>query len=348
MGEILLHWGLAFLFLSCLIAYGIRRDVPKIYIALFFYLLCISNAVICFRVLSATAVNRYQMNYLLSTTTFSAFTIVIFAYGAYFIKNVNCGKVLDVGIPTFAILASLLSFIFGINLVPHVSSNATMIALGLPYFIPKNKRRLELLKIIPLTISLSCIVFGNASSPIGVSAVVMGSYFLLNGKSRALVFLALIPLLIGGQMYGWEKLLNSTGRFRAWSVFMGYWSHDSIPNVLFGYGVGSFETISQVIQNRTMFDLWIDSEGKLRGQLWMHMHSDWIQFIFEYGVIGFSLVLACFLRLFIDLKDHVVARVTLLGSASAMIFDFPFRYSCIPLVILFLFGLAYRDTVTKQ
>lgn len=310
-----------------------------------FYLLSLSNAVICFRILGYNlAEEALQKNplsraptFLLSTSCFSAFTILLFGIAAVYVQRIDSKAILSNALYLYGVVGAFLA-LAEVNLIPHASSNATMMALSLPFLMPEQRK--EYLKWFFVSVILLAILSANTSSPIGVSCVVIASYLWMTGRKK-FVALSAIPLVSAILLYGVRKLFDDTDRFRAYKTFMGYWWNDSWSNVIFGYGPGSFEILSQIIQEKLMFMMWFTPEGVLKGYLWMHLHSDLLQFLFEYGVIGFLLILACAVKLFRDLEGPK-EKAVLLGCLSAFIFDFACRYPGAPMVLLLLFGISRR------
>lgn len=349
----LVHWGLAFVLLTALVLIeGLKdRSLPRIYPITLAYILLTSNLVICFRQLSATLLNEYQMSFILSTTCFSVFTILIFSMGAYYARGFDCLKIMRITVVITSILGTFLFLIplpFGfepIKLIPHASSNATMIVLGIPYLLPENKKQWPRLLLIALIITAT--VLTNASSPLGVACVITASYFLLKKVNPKLLLLTLLPLVAGGAYWGWGKVFDDTLRFKAYEIFMGEWVNGSFWTVMLGYGSGSFEILGQVIQLKHMFGLWVKPNGVLAGELWMHLHSDILQIFFEYGLIGATLVFASAWCTFERLGGLNKEKAVLLACMASMVFDFPLRYPVIPLVFVFLFAIATtnRDAV---
>lgn len=293
-------------------------------------------------------VHPTQMNFLLSTTCFSAFVITVFAFAATGLEKIDCERLLRISLTTFSVFGAVIYIFFGWKLIPHDSSNVTVMAVSVPYLVPTNRRDWK--RWLAIALILVAIVGSNTSSPMGVACVALTSYFILNGHSKRWMLLAPIPIVTGGLVYGWGKILNDTDRFKAYRAFMGYWMSDdqAVGNILFGYGPGSFETISQVIQQKMMFHLWYDAEGKLKGYLWMHMHSDLLQFIFEYGLIGASLLAVCAFTVWKGLAQFKNERVVFLGCLSAMIFDFPCRYPAVPIILLLLYGLSLQSPADRK
>lgn len=314
------------------------KRLPVLYVVTITYLLLIGNAVLCFRQLGAHMTEPIQEVFLLSTVGFSMAAMFMFAIGSVALSALYCEKILKVLLVAYGAIGSVLYCTTKWKIIPHASSNATVMALALPYLFPFGKDWKKIF--IALTI-LVAIIDSNTSSPIGVASVVIATYLILTKHYKYLV-LAGVPLAIGVAVYGAGYLFDDTLRFRAYRAFMGYWWRDSWDINLFGYGPGSFEILSQIIQEKISFLLQRQENGRLRGELFMHMHSDLLQFVWEYGLIGAALIYASMIKLWLSFKGLVNEQVVLMGCYSAMIFDFPFRYPGVPVVLALLFAIMIR------
>ncbi len=74
--------------------------------------------------------------------------------------------------------------------------------------------------------------------------------------------------------------LSSAGRVPAWIRFMEWWKVEA--SWTFGTGIGTFQWIGPAI------------DGLEGSRLFMHMHNDWLQILFEGGVLGLLLAVSSF------------------------------------------------------
>lgn len=92
-------------------------------------------------------------------------------------------------------------------------------------------------------------------------------------KSRHwLLILFLNALAITAYIHSSGPLLDGSERLAAYRRFMDLWSSD-INLILFGSGPGTFMWVSLI------FD-------KFKGDLFLQLHSDWLQITFELGMLG--------------------------------------------------------------
>ena len=340
----LLHWGLSIAFFSVTSFFYLRKRIPVLLAITPTYFFLLSAFLICFRQLGAKLVEGDDLRwiFLLAPSEFSFSMIAVFAFGAAALLEKNIRFWFEYCLKLYAVMAPVLFLCAKQRLLPYNSANATIAALALPYFLPTSTS-----DALGLFVSLSiCLLaaFSNTSCPVGVCSVVILSFYTLRTRERRIkswlmiAGISLIPIFAACACYGFDYIFNSTGRFVAYKVFFGYWWDDSFLTTLFGYGPGSFGPISQIIQEKTNFMVHWEN-GRLKGELWIHAHSDWLQLFIEYGLTGGILVLSCFFRLLFDLEDK--EKVVLLGIAASAVFDFPFSYPAAPLMVVCLVSMAY-------
>lgn len=162
----------------------------------------------------------------------------------------------------------------GILLNP--SLNACMAAVCLP-FVFKNFSKPAAWCVLSATVLTA--LMGKTSLGIGMVAAFLAL------KDCRLLLAAPIILGLGWYHYGPQELFSSGDRWPMWKFFMEQWARNPV-HWLFGTGFGSFGVFSINLQNA----------HSMRTQYWwIWLHNDWLQAIFETGLIGFSLLLGTFL-----------------------------------------------------
>ncbi len=122
---------------------------------------------------------------------------------------------------------------------------------------------------------------------------------------------------------------GSAGRVDAWFRFM-YWWRDH-ASWLFGTGTGTFQWIGPAIDG-------------LEGKLFLQMHNDWLQVLFEGGVIGFALVFMAYVYLLVKANGRPKLFASLIGYGAFALTYHPLRF---PLSALLLCCLV-RETLIEQ
>lgn len=118
---------------------------------------------------------------------------------------------------------------------------------------------------------------------LGLEVFVFGMFYFRRWYLKAIVLLSpAVAFAIGWSILG-KELINDSHRFRTWAFFAKYWK---LENQWFGIGTGTFATFSSDIQtyNRNFDNAW-----------WVWLHNDWLQILFEQGIIGLSLVCSLYL-----------------------------------------------------
>ena len=163
-----------------------------------------------------------------------------------------------------------------------------------------------------------------------------------------LIFIIFFDLLIMGYFFGSEKLIQrylfinedlSTGNSatnisRLEIIQFGYFQ---IKNFfLFGYGAGNFVTIFQL--------KFIDAAPFYAN----HAHSSLIEFVGEFGILGFVLFIFSFLKILINKNNYNFNFLLLLTIIIfILLFDFSLHIPInqILFVSLFLINLSFKKTI---
>ena len=141
------QWGFCIFLCLSMLLWAYRRE--GVYTLALCYILSLANAVVCFHLLGyELAQDELLRNpltrattFLLATTCFSALVILLFSLASNLAKeNLNADLILRIGLPITSIIGALLYFFFGVKIIPHDSTNATLIALGLPYIFDAFKK----------------------------------------------------------------------------------------------------------------------------------------------------------------------------------------------------------------
>lgn len=205
---------------------------------------------------------------------------------------------------------------------------------------------------VPLLMLGICMT--EASIPIGVLAVGVSTFMWITGRRWKAIALFAGLMTIGYFSIG--DFLSDSDRFGAYKLFMEEWFYSGAYKKLFGFGPGSFEIISQVIQVKYQYMVhFIDNHWE--GEWYLQMHSDILQTIFELGLVGFLLALWALLDAWEELRIlNPYWASSFMALLSATIFDFPLRQPFIAMLLIILLFLSVRrgrgtvsiDILTKK
>lgn len=166
-------------------------------------------------------------------------------------------------------------------------------------------------------------LISKSSIALGMLAAGGVIYFLMQRKYIWFT-LAPIPIAIGHFTLG-RDLFSSGTRFEMWKLFMHVWAFNPV-NWLWGMGYGTFGVFSRNIQH-TLADPELGPKYKKALGLseslyvqdknwWTWLHNDWLQMLFETGVIG----LALFTLLYFKILTRFFCRDEKFELASAILF----------------------------
>lgn len=171
-------------------------------------------------------------------------------------------------------------------------------------------------RVFATTVTLLAILAAKSSTPLG-AFLVGGIALQLRTPKRLVVALGVAAiLLLAGYLLD-PELFSSQGRTEAWSIFMETWSK-TFP-VLFGSGPGTFSSLAIETQLEKNY---------MVGQYYLYLHNEWLQILYETGLIGLVLVSSLFaLSLYKSFKrsDHY-CFAALLSFGSGCFLVFPLRY----------------------
>lgn len=229
------------------------------------------------------------------------------------------------------------------------AADACMIAVLFP-FIAMDTHEIDLsdywfLAFVPV---LACIVSGSSTGIVAMSlSIAFSVYFSIDGlKSMKWLRAAFIggtfsafPFI--GVMLFKESFLNDNGRFSIWENAMKYWWQHH--NIWLGAGPGKFyvegpmnQILSQVAPGQNIADA-IKANPAIGNSLFTFMHNEYLQVLYEQGIIGLILFLSVGIVAFYksNKKPHKVALIVL---GFTMLTQFPLRYFLSSFLVLVLLG----------
>lgn len=186
-------------------------------------------------------------------------------------------------------------------------------------------------KIFRYLILVSIFAAGR-SLPVAVLFVGIGALLFAQKRYRALHWAIPISFIVGFLVKG-RGLFESRGRDYIWTQAY-YFFRDHLRWSI-GSGLGGFYVIGPVLTN------------KEQGTTFIWLHSDWLQTLFEQGIIGFVIILGMYLQ---GLR---LARVTpqlfsaLVAYAAFAAANMPLRYPLAGIYGAFLMRWAMEKSALK-
>lgn len=136
--------------------------------------------------------------------------------------------------------------------------------------------------------------------------LISGAAFMFANKNYKSLIATLVG--VGGAVYLVKDFTHDSGRFEIWHHYISMlidldtYQVKDWPHFLTGFGAGSFE--------------WIGFGYQFKGTRILIMHNDYLQILFEYGLIGF----VCFITLVIQTLYRLRNQPELFACATAYSF----------------------------
>jgi hypothetical protein len=139
---------------------------------------------------------------------------------------------------------------------------------------------------VTLGLAVAAVLLSKSSVALGL----LGLYLLYSFVRKfprykyAGLLLPALPLLAGALLLGKQELFNSSDRFALWAYMMPKWA--TPWNLAMGTGWGTYHVFSINLQS---------IQGFAPGSYWNTLHNDWLQMIFEGGLVGAFLLALTYL-----------------------------------------------------
>lgn len=170
----------------------------------------------------------------------------------------------------------------------------------------------------------------------GTTALLMlGAYILSNTNlftknKSALVMLTAIGFAIWYHHHG--PWLDGMDRIEHWKRYMHFWAYhpDGSLNwrsIILGMGPGSFMFCAMLVDN-------------YKPPFFLMMHSDWLQILFELGVVGFALTVGVVIQAIQGAKSNRRLMLGIVGSILFGLFYHPLRFAPSAILIALIFRKA--------
>lgn len=158
----------------------------------------------------------------------------------------------------------------------------------------------------------------------------LATYVVFFRRTKAIKFV-LATGVVALASVGFEEILNPVDRITMWKTFMGWW-RDHTQFFWFGSGGGTFEWLAPAIQARDK-------------NIYLFMHNDYLQALFEFGVVGVSLVATMLGSCVWYARKNQVAILMLVGMGVVGLTQFPLRFffSAMMCAVVVKFALEKKE-----
>lgn len=209
---------------------------------------------------------------------------------------------------------ALLLLMFGYGIFNASSLDAAIIACAMPMIL-LTINWWEPTKIMYALLPAAAILRTASSTSYFVLLGCLIGFALIKGKWKQVTLAIIVVTTIGYLMNG-DQLLNSSRRVYHWTYIMEFWWTNM--NHWLGAGIGSFDWLGPASQ-------------MLRGQkteLFMWMHNDYLQLLYEGGFIGLLLGLAVWVKTIIKSwkSSPPWVFITLCGLSVCMLSYYPMHF----------------------
>lgn len=195
---------------------------------------------------------------------------------------------------------------YGLMLAP--SFDASLIAMILPLAHP----------VLMFFFVIAIIKAKGATAALILFAQLIGMAFNRRAKIKAKLSIALFAISLMVVTQG-AAIMQGTGRVQAWQRFFEWWGREN--HQWLGTGQGTFIWLGPYLDG-------------FKGVIFLHMHNDWLQLLFEGGIVGLSLGVVYF----IWLLSHAIKKrfwvTVLFGCAACMMTYHPWHF--VPSILFML------------
>lgn len=263
-----------------------------------------------------------QLHYRIAHTAAISLITIFFVPAGIIAANVTQLRWLGVFFDALMIVNAVLILVYGYGVFGASSFDASICTMLLPWF--ALSRPLHWINIAISLFVLGVILSTGATTPI-VMLVAMGSVMLWQrGHWKWLIPL---PLLLAGLAY----YGSSSGRVGAWGSLFEWWRDNANPVI--GTGLGTFEWLGPYIQM---------SNGQTQ-EFFLWMHNDYLQVLFEGGLVGLGLFLAVCVLCAWRAREKKIVLPCLAAIGVCMLSQFPLHWFLSSLWIAFMARLSLED-----
>ena len=187
---------------------------------------------------------------------------------------------------------------------------------------------------------LLCLFFGIPGSACYMAlASGIGAYLILNKKWKSAACSAVA--VIGAGIFvlsHYDGFFSQSGRFEVWKLLFNWWKVNA--SWLLGTGTGTFQWIGPTLQ--------INADPNQVHGFFIFMHSDYLQVLFEQGIVGLVLVLIMSMVCIYRSVRYPWLFASCLSSVVVLSLQFPLRFLFSQLLILILMRLCLDEESLNQ
>ena len=299
--------------LSVLIPYGFKREVGNIGAALWAYL--IGNAVwVSYSAFydPTTFIHPALENTVRESAKQTLWLLLCVPISMILLRN----KFLPI-IKTFLVLNASSVLVFGYGAFNAGTFDAGVMAACLPLFMSRQYKKLNFIAGIFV---LSAVISTRSATGALVLFIVLISYLSVWKSYLYAIGAALVSFGISFMLQG-SELFNDSGRIIAWKNYLEWFYNHA--NILFGVGVSTFDAVGSFVDNGT-------------GTIFVWAHNDYLQLLFDGGVIGLLLGLCFYLSALIKVRTHPVLFSSIAGFGACALTYSPLHIVSSQVIICYL------------
>lgn len=183
-------------------------------------------------------------------------------------------------------------------------------------------------------------VLSKSSVAVGLFAIYSAAYWAVNYGRRWLALLLPAAMMLVGKIVVGKDLINDSDRFKVWAFMFERWR--APWNIFTGTGLGTYHVFSVNLQH---------TPGRAPiadGYWWNTMHNDYLQMLFECGVVGLSLFLFAYCSALVRMvkRGEWNFAISILLYGAYMLLD-PALHNPLPALFgawLFAYALRRKNT----
>lgn len=237
-----------------------------------------------------------------------------------------------------AVINAILLLVMGQGIFGASSMDATWCAVVFPSIVLREKQRPFIEQFVMALIPVMAFVFADVGSTcFVVLALSFTAYFVLERKY--LLSLVFTSVILGTGFWATGNgMWRSQDRLDKWSMFLSWWSQH--VSVFFGAGSGTFSVLGPEIQSAVSPEVGMVNGQLAQTNLFTFFHSDWLQILFEQGLLGLGLAVILAFICFKKSLGRPWLFSTLCGTSFAMVTYFPLRFFVSQIFVLLIIRTA--------